>query len=94
MPKLANSFDVKIFRANSNSIWRRATSLVTFDGVYIPASNSSSSKERNVCFLEAFLYICKSARGLVLERLFRMVWMEISKPRWWKKATTSKTAAN
>lgn len=35
-----------------------------------------SSKECNGGFLEVFLYNCKSAWGLVLERLLGMVWMK------------------
>lgn len=73
-PKLANSVDVKIFRANS--IWRKGNKIGDVWRSYPCFSQISSSKECNGGFLEVFLYNFKSAWGLVLERLLGMVWMK------------------
>ena len=91
-PKLANSVDVKIFRANS--IWRKGNKIGDVWRSYPCFSQISSSKECNGGFLEVFLYNFKSAWGLVLERLLGMVWMKSQSQDGGKKATTSKTAAN
>lgn len=73
-PNLANSFDVKIFRANS--IWRKGNKIGDVWRSYPCFQQLSSSKESNGGFLEVFLYNFKSAWGLVLERLLGMVWMK------------------